>query len=118
VFGIARHELSAYFRRCVIGLRALAKIGLSVAPLIDADYERVEELGDLRALRLTVSDALAHLTVEHREALRLGVVEEQPYAEIARTVGVSETTVRARVSPGLRALSKATASLEGSPEHA
>ncbi|HWE15407.1 MAG TPA: RNA polymerase sigma factor [Solirubrobacteraceae bacterium] len=118
VFGIARHELSAYFRRGVVERRALAKIGLSVGPLIDADYERVEELADLRALRLTVSDALAHLTVEHREALRLRVVEEQPYPEIARTLGVSETTVRARVSRALRALSKATASLEGSPEHA
>jgi RNA polymerase sigma factor (sigma-70 family) len=118
VFGIARHELSAYFRRGAVERRALAKIGLSVAPLIDADYERVEELADLRALRLTVSDALAQLTIEHREALRLRVVEEHPYPEIARTLGVSETTARARVSRALRALSKATTSLEGSPEYA
>jgi RNA polymerase sigma factor (sigma-70 family) len=118
VFGIAHHELSAYFRRGAVERRALAKLGLSVAPLIDADYERVEELADLRSLRLTVSDALAQLTVEHREALRLRVVEEQSYPDIARTLGVSEPTVRARVSRGLRALSKATTSLEGSPGHA
>lgn len=118
VFGIARHELSAYFRRGAVERRALAKLGLSVAPLSDADYERVEELADLRSLRLMVSGALAQLTVEHREALRLRVVEEQSYPDIARTLGVSEPTVRARVSRALRALSKATTSVEGSREHA
>jgi DNA-directed RNA polymerase specialized sigma24 family protein len=83
VFGIARHELSAYFRRGAVERGALAKIGLSVAPLIDADYERVEELADLRSLRVAVSDALTQVSFEHREALRLRVVEEHPYPEIA-----------------------------------
>jgi RNA polymerase sigma factor (sigma-70 family) len=117
VFGIARHELSAYFRRGAVERRAPAKLGLLVPPLVDADYERVEELADLRSLRVAVSDALGHLSLEHREALRLRVVEEQPYPDIARTLGVSETTVRARVSRALRALSKATTRLEGSAEH-
>ena len=118
VFGIARHELSAYFRRGSVERRALAKLGLVVPPLVDADYERVEELADLRSLRLAVSDALEQLTDEHREALRLRVVEERPYPEIALTLGLSEMTVRARVSRALRALSKATIGLEGSREHA
>lgn len=118
VFGIARHELNGYFRRGAVERRALARLGLVVPPLVDADYERVEELADLRSLRLAVSHALEQLTFGHREALRLRVVEERPYLEIARTLGVSETTVRARVSRALRALSKETTSLDGSREHA
>lgn len=118
VYGIARHELSAYFRRGAVERRALAKLGLSVAPLVDADYERVEQLADLRSPRVAVSDALARLSSEHQEALRLRVVEERSYPEIARVVGVSEPTARARVSRALRALSEATPSLTGSREHA
>jgi len=53
--------------------------------LIDADYERVEELADLRGQRAALGEALATLSLEHREALRLRVVHERPYPEIART---------------------------------
>ena len=110
VYGIARHELSAYFRRGAVERRALAKLGLSVAPLVDADYERVEQLADLRSLRVAVSDALARLSSEHQEALRLRVVEERSYPEIARVLGVSEPTARARVSRAVNALTRPLAS--------
>lgn len=118
VFGIARHELSAYFRRGAVERRALARLGLEVPPLTDVDYERVEEIADLRLQSVVIGDALAKLSVHHREALRLRVVEEQPYPEVARIMGVSEMTARARVSRALRALSNATTTLEGSADHA
>jgi len=118
VFGIARHELSGYFRRGAVERRALAKLGLEVPPLVDADYERVEELADLHEQRSAIGDALAKLSFDHREALRLRVVEDHTYPEIARTLGISEATARARVSRALRALSNATSRLEGSAEHA
>ena len=44
IFGIARHELSAYFRRGAVDRRAMAELGLAVPTLTNADYERVEEL--------------------------------------------------------------------------
>ncbi len=118
VFGIARHELSAYFRRGAVERRALAKLGLGVPTLIDADYERVEELADLRSQREAIGDALAKLSPDHREALQLRVVKEHAYPEVARALGISEATARARVSRALRALSDATSRLEGSPENA
>jgi RNA polymerase sigma-70 factor (ECF subfamily) len=96
----------------------MAELGLAVPTLTDADYERVEELADLRSQRAVVAQALAELSFEHREALRLRVVEEQPYSEVARTLGITEETARARVSRALRALSNATTKLERSPEHA
>jgi RNA polymerase sigma factor (sigma-70 family) len=116
IFGIARHQLSGYFRRGEVERRALDRLGISVSPLVEGDYERVEELADLQALRAAVRDSLADLSTEHREALRLRIVEERPYSEIASLIGVSEPTVRARVSRGLRALAKATKSPQGSAE--
>jgi RNA polymerase sigma-70 factor (ECF subfamily) len=117
LFAIARHELSAYLRRGVVDRRAMAELGLEVPALIDADFERVEELADLREQRVELAHALAELSPEHRDALRLRVVEEQSYREVAQALGVSEQTARARVSRALRALSTLTPSLEGSPGH-
>jgi RNA polymerase sigma-70 factor, ECF subfamily len=118
IFGIARHQLGKYFRRGVVERRALAKLGLELAAMDDADYERVEQLSDLGALRGALADGLAALSEEHREALRLRIVEERSYTELADALGVSEQTARARVSRALRALAKETTNLEGSPRYA
>ena len=118
LFGIARHELSAYFRRGAVERRAIRTLGLEVPVLTDGDYERVEELADLRARRSELVQALAELPPEQRDALRLRVVEERPYREVARTLGITENTARARVSRALRALSNLANNLERSPGHA
>ena len=117
IFGIARHQLGKYFRRGAVERRALARFGLQVAAMTDADFERVEELGELSARRAAIADGLAALSEDHRAALRLRIVEERSYAEVAQTLGVSEQTARARVSRALRTLSKATEHLEGSPDY-
>jgi RNA polymerase sigma factor (sigma-70 family) len=109
VFGIARHQLAEYFRRGHVERRALARLGVAVAPLVDADYERVEELATLADLRVRVAECIADLSADHSEALRLRIVEERSYAEVALTLGVSEQTARARVSRALRALRDTTA---------
>ena len=118
LFGIARHELSAYFRRGAVERRAMRTLGLDVPVLTDGDYERVEELADLRARRSELVRALAELPLEQREALHLRVVEERPYREVAQTLGITEDTARARVSRALRALSNLANSRERSPGHA
>jgi RNA polymerase sigma factor (sigma-70 family) len=61
----------------------------------------------LGELRVALGRELARLSVEQRQALSLRVVEEWPYPEIAALLGVSEDTVRARVSRGLRKLTQA-----------
>lgn len=117
LFGIARHQLGKYFRRGVVERRALAKLGLQLRVLGDSDFERVEELAGLRSRRAAIADGLAALSEDHREALRLRIVEERSYADVAITLGVSEQTARARVSRALRTLAKATGQLEGSPDY-
>jgi RNA polymerase sigma-70 factor (ECF subfamily) len=114
LYGIARHQLSDYFRRGRVERRALAKLGVQRRALNEAEYDRIEELAGSRELRDEVAAALASLTPEHRDAVRLRVVEERPYPEIARSLGISEQTARARVSRALRALRARTEE----PEHA
>lgn len=104
LFGIARHQLHGWYRRGAIERRALERVGIEVPPLVDADVERIEELAALREQRGRVAALLEHLPADARTAVRMRVVEERAYREIAGTLGVSEQTVRARVSRGLRSL--------------
>ena len=111
LYGIARHQLSGYFRRGRVERRALERLGVQRRELTEAEYDRIEELAGLGG---EVSAALASLKPEHRDAVRLRVVEERPYPEVARALGISEQTARARVSRALRALRSSTEE----PEHA
>lgn len=71
------------------------------------DLREIEEAAGLASLRTMLGEELERLSHEQREALRLRVVEERPYPEVASVLGVSEQTARARVSRGLRALARA-----------
>jgi RNA polymerase sigma-70 factor (ECF subfamily) len=104
LFGIARHQLSGWYRRAGVERRALARLGLEPPGLTDDEYERIEELSGLADLRAQVSEAIDRLPGEHRTALRLRVVEERPYPEVAAALGVDEQAARARVSRALRGL--------------
>ena len=103
---IAHHRLSRFFRRGAIERRAVARLGMAVPALAADDYERIEHEAGLPALRARVRAGLGELSGDQREALRLRVVEELTYEEVARRLGVSEPTARARVSRGLRALGR------------
>jgi RNA polymerase sigma-70 factor (ECF subfamily) len=104
LYGIARHQLAGWYRRGRVEREALARLGVEPPGLSDPEYERIEELAGLAALRTRVTDLLRGLAPEQREILRLRVEDELSYAEIAAAVGVTEETARARVSRGLRAL--------------
>lgn len=112
LYGIARHQLAGYFRRGRVERRALERLGVQRRELTETEYDRIEELAGLGG---EVSAALASLKPEHRDAVRLRVVEERPYPEVARALGISEQTARARVSRALRALRRASTE---EPEHA
>ena len=106
IYGIARHQLSAYFKKGQVERRALAKLGVGRREMTDAELERIDELAGTAELRERVAAGLARLSPEQREALRLRVVEECSYEETAIALGISEQTARARVSRGLRALAE------------
>ena len=109
LFGVARHQLSRYYRRGAVERRALERLGVDRRPLTDAELERVEQLAGIADLRDEVARALAELSREHREALELRVVQERPYDEVARLLQISEPTARQRVARALRALGRGLA---------
>jgi RNA polymerase sigma-70 factor (ECF subfamily) len=63
-----------------------------------------DEVGDAVSARLTVDDALARLSVEHRTAVVLRDMLDLEYAEIADMLGVPVGTVRSRIARGRAAL--------------
>jgi RNA polymerase sigma-70 factor (ECF subfamily) len=104
---IARRQISQYLKRGVLDRCAVQRLGIRVPAVDEQALEEIERLAGLAQLRESVGLALAQLGAEQREALRLRVVEERSYEQIAGMLGVREATVRARVSRGLRALQHA-----------
>ena len=104
VYGIARHQLSGYFKRGAAAQKALNRLGMERPSLPDGEMEELERRAELHALRPLIDDALTRLSPDQRTAVQLRVVREQTYAELAMALGVSEQTARARVSRGLRSL--------------
>ena len=68
------------------------------------DVERIETLIDFEHVGREVRQAFDTLRSDQREAVRLRVIEGRSYGDVARALGCSEQTARARVSRGLRRL--------------
>ena len=93
VYTTARNLLADWRRRGVVERKALAQLGIE--PLrMDEDLPHPADPA--------VLDHLALLPEEQREAVRLRVIEELDYDEIAMRTGASEPAVRQRVSRGLK----------------
>jgi RNA polymerase sigma factor (sigma-70 family) len=93
VYTTARNLLADWRRRGVVEQRALSQLG--IAPLRIEDD--LPELDDPAVL-----EHLEQLPDEQREAVRLRVIEELDYDEIAARTGATESAVRQRVSRGLK----------------
>lgn len=104
VYGIAKHQLSRYFRAGAVEANARRKVGIPRRELVPEDYERIEELVDLGPVREALAEALDGLAEDQREALRLRVIDGLSYTEVARRLACGEAAARQRVSRGLRRL--------------
>ena len=104
LYGIARHQLSGWFRRGAVERRALRRLSIQRRELTDAECERIVELAGLDAAKQALQRELETFSGEVRSALALRIVEERSYAEVAATLGITEQAARARVSRALRAL--------------
>lgn len=104
LYVIARHRVADFHRRGDVERRALNRMGFQRRPLSEEEYERIEDLAGLESIRRHLAAGLEGLASDQRDALRLRILEERPYGEVAQTLGVSEQTARARVSRALRAL--------------
>jgi RNA polymerase sigma factor (sigma-70 family) len=107
LYTIARRQLSRYLRRGRVERQALVRLGIQVPVAHEDDLRSIEQRAELAELRGALGDELGRLSSEQRRALELRVVQERPYEEVAREMGISEPAARARVSRGLRALGRA-----------
>lgn len=107
LFTIARRQIGRYLRRGHVEQRALRELGATVPTVHEDDLRAIEDAAQLAELRAALGAELDRLSDNQREALRLRVVEERPYDEVAHVLGISEQTARARVSRGLRTLARA-----------
>jgi len=107
LFTVAVRRLARYLRRASVERRLVQRLGIQVPDVGHDDLSVIEQRAGLGELRAALGRELALLSVEQRDALRLRVVEERPYVEVAEELGVSEQAARARVSRGLRALAHA-----------
>ncbi len=107
LFVIARRTLGRYLRDGGVERRAMQRLGVQMPVVHEDDRREVEERAGLEELRTALGRELARLGDDQRRALQLRIVEERPYPEVARVLGVSEPTARARVSRGLRTLARA-----------
>jgi RNA polymerase sigma-70 factor (ECF subfamily) len=105
LYSIALCRLADYHRRGSAERRALDRLKLERPPADPDLLAEIERGARLHALRAELTAALAQLSPDVRDAVRMRVVQELSYAEIARRLGVSELAVRKRVSRGLAALS-------------
>ena len=99
LFTIAHRRLSDYRRRGRAEERMRLRLGMEPVAVGDEDAEMIRWLGEEVATQM-VDD----LQEDQRDAIRAHVLEDQGYAEIARRGRLTESTVRKRVSRGLKVL--------------
>jgi RNA polymerase sigma-70 factor (ECF subfamily) len=104
LFTVARRLHARYLRTARVERRAVERLGIRTPAVHEDDVALIEERAGLGELRELLRQELARLSDGQQKALRLRVLEERPYAEVAERLGVSEQVARARVSRGLRAL--------------
>jgi len=109
LFGIARNKLADSWRRGAVEDGARRRLAMEPVPLTDAALEQIDALGEDTRL----SELVAGLPGDQRDAIVARIVEEHDYVSIAERLEISEMVVRKRVSRGLATL---RARVEGSPE--
>ncbi|MGH2851575.1 MAG: RNA polymerase sigma factor [Solirubrobacteraceae bacterium] len=100
LLGIARNKLYDSYRRGRVEAAARQRLGLEPLVLDDNDLALVDELSESDLVR-QLADVLPP---DQLQALRLRVIDELDYEQIARELDCSEAVVRKRVSRALSAL--------------
>jgi RNA polymerase sigma factor (sigma-70 family) len=104
LFTIARRKLIDSWRRGRVEDAARRKLGMEPIELDDGGLARIDALVDEERDPLPLLELMNRLPDEQREALRLRVIDERDYPDIARQLECSEAVVRQRVSRATRSL--------------
>ncbi|MEV4419163.1 sigma-70 family RNA polymerase sigma factor [Patulibacter sp. NPDC049589] len=104
LYTVARRQLALYYRRGYAEKRALNRLDLERPDLGVDPASHLEALCDLEELRDAVGKAVAEIPSGLSQAVRLRIVDQRSYADVAAALAISEPAARARVSRGLKAL--------------
>src|SRR4051812_41059833 len=115
LYTIAKRQLALYYRRGKAEQKALQRLGLERPAATPELIEEIEQRAGLDDVRRELNHALAQLSESVRDAVQLRIVDELPYADVARSLRISEQAARARVSRGLAALADCLALKEATP---
>jgi RNA polymerase sigma-70 factor (ECF subfamily) len=105
LYGIARRQLSRYYRRGSAERRAMRRLGIE-RPVVDPNTEaEIVRRAGLEDLRQAIAAGVAMLPEDAREAIELRIVDELSYHDLAARLAITEQAARKRVSRGVGALS-------------
>jgi RNA polymerase sigma factor (sigma-70 family) len=106
LYGIARRQLARYYRRGSAERRAMRRLGIE-RPTIDLNTEaEIVRRAGLDDLRQAIAAGVAMLPEDAREAIKLRIVDELSYPDLAARLAITEQTARKRVSRGMGTLSR------------
>ena len=103
LYGIANNQLKAMWRSHQVSLRARHRLEVMAPAIADSggeEFERIEAAIDSDRL----GNALAKVPAKSREAVRLRIIDQLDYGEIARRMGCERGSARSLVLRGLRRL--------------
>jgi len=106
LYGIARRVLGHYLRRQRVSDKYRRKLGMVPVVVHNDAAREVEERADLASIREGLRTAMATLPASQLDAIRLRVIEEMPYRDVAQRLGCSEGAARVRVARGLARLAE------------
>jgi RNA polymerase sigma-70 factor (ECF subfamily) len=115
LWAIAQSRLREHERRGAVARRGAQRLGRERRALGDEEIERIEELAERASLREAAARHLGELPSDQREAVRLRVLEDLSYEEVAAQLGLSEEAARMRVSRALRQLAEQLKDDPGAP---
>src|SRR5262245_14299926 len=95
LYRIAKRQLAKYFDKGRSEREACGRLGLEPPELDRETALQIEQFAELDELRATLRAEVSELSPAHRDALRLRIVEELPYPEVARRLAISEPAARA-----------------------
>jgi RNA polymerase sigma-70 factor (ECF subfamily) len=107
LFTIAANKLAGHFRRGASERRATDQLAGELRALSRYEIAVIQQLVESGDRVDGVRAAFDGLSGKQQEAVRLRVIDEQPYDVLSAQLGISEPAARARVSRGLRAMRRA-----------
>jgi RNA polymerase sigma-70 factor (ECF subfamily) len=106
LYAIARTQLLQFWRTGRVERQAIARMRVDLPELRDEELDWFEERADIHAIVSELDWAVGRLPEDQWSAIRMRVLDERSYPDIAKAQDVTETLVRARVSRGLRSLAQ------------